>query len=242
MTIGILRNRTFDEISVGDRESLERTLTAQDIQLYAVLSGDESVLPLDPSIASSSRFHSVLSHGMWAGALFSGLVGTRLPGPGSTYLGQTLRFAAPVRVGDTLKISIEVVARDAATRRVRLQCRAMNQMGETVVDGEAEVVAPDERIEYSRAALPEVRLSAGSGGLQRLLDHVAAFDPIRVAVVHPCDALSLSAALDARDAGLIDPVLVAPPARLQAAAREAGVDLAAVRVEPVPHSHAAAAR
>lgn len=237
-----LRNRTFDEIAVGDREMLERTLTAQDIQLYAVLSGDESVLPLDPSIAASSRFHSVLSHGMWAGALFSGLVGTRLPGPGSTYLGQTLRFAAPVRVGDTLTIRIEVVARDAATRRVRLHCRALNQAGETVVDGEAEVVAPDERIEYSRAALPEVRLKAEQGGLRRLLDHVSAFDPIRVAVVHPCDALSLSAAIDARDAGLIDPVLIAPRARLEAAAQAAGVDLQGVRTEDVPHSHAAAAR
>jgi len=239
---GLLRNRIFDEIAIGDRESLERTLTAQDIQLYAVLSGDESALPLDPAVAASTRFHSVLSHGMWAGALFSGLVGTRLPGPGSTYVAQSLRFLAPVRVGDTLTISVEVVARDAATRRLRLLCRAIGPQAETVVDGEAEVTAPDERIEYSRAALPEVRLSVGRGGLQRLLDHVAPFGAIRVAVVHPCDTLSLSAALDARDAGLIDPVLVAPLARLEAAAATAGVSLEGVRIEDVAHSHAAAAR
>jgi len=179
---------------------------------------------------------------MWAGALFSGLVGTRLPGPGSTYVAQSLRFLAPVRVGDTLTISVEVVARDAATRRLRLLCRAIGPQAETVVDGEAEVTAPDERIEYSRAALPEVRLSVGRGGLQRLLDHVAPFGAIRVAVVHPCDTLSLSAALDARDAGLIDPVLVAPLARLEAAAATAGVSLEGVRIEDVAHSHAAAAR
>ena len=159
-----LRNRTFDEIAVGDRESLERTLTAQDIQLYAVLSGDESPLPLDPAIAASSRLHSVISHGMWAGALISGLVGTRLPGPGSRYLAQSLRFLAPVRVGDTLTITIEVRARDAATRCVRLACRAVNQRGEDVVDGEAEVVAPDERVELARTALPEVRLSTAACG------------------------------------------------------------------------------
>ncbi len=239
---GLLRNRTFDEIAVGDRESLERTLTAQDIQLYAVLSGDESALPLDPSIAASTRLHSVLSHGMWAGALFSGLVGTRLPGPGSTYLAQSLRFLAPVRVGDTLTITIEVVSRDEATRRVRLACRAVNQHREDVVDGEAEVVAPDERVELARTALPEVRLSVGNGGLRRLLDHVAEWAPIRVAVVHPCDSLSLGGAIDARDAGLIEPVLVAPRARLEAVAREAGIDLSGVEVIDVPHSHAAAER
>ncbi|MCO5101817.1 MAG: bifunctional enoyl-CoA hydratase/phosphate acetyltransferase [Burkholderiaceae bacterium] len=242
MNFGTLRNRTFDEIAVGDRESVERMLTAQDIQLYAVLSGDESALPVDPAIAASTRLHSVISHGMWAGALFSGLVGTRLPGPGSRYVAQSLRFLAPIQVGDTLAIAIEVTARDEATRHLRLACRAVNQRGEKVVDGEAEVVAPDERVELARTALPEVRLSVGDGGLQRLLDHVAEWEPIRVAVVHPCDTLSLGGAIDARDAGLIEPVLVAPRARLDAAAREAGIDLSGIEVIDVPHSHAAAER
>lgn len=242
MTLGLLRNRTFDEIAIGDAESLERTLTAQDIRLYAVLSGDESPQPTDAEIASSPHRHSVISQGMWAGALISGLVGTRLPGPGSTYLAQSLRFRAPIDVGDTLTITVTVTGRDEDTRRVRLACRAINQSGVLVVDGDAEVVAPTERIEYPRAALPEVRLSVGRGGLQRLLEHVAAFEAIRVAVVHPCDALSLSAALEARDAGLIDPVLVGPRARLEAAARDAGVSLSGVPCEDVPHSHAAAAR
>ena len=82
----------------------------------------------------------------------------------------------------------------------------------------------------------------GNDGLGRLLDHVAGLAPVRSAMVHPCDALSLSAVLDVRDAGLVEPVLVAPRARLEAAASEAGLDIAGIAVEDVPHSHAAAMR
>ena len=82
----------------------------------------------------------------------------------------------------------------------------------------------------------------GNDGLARLLDHVAGLAPVRAAIVHPCDALSLAAALDVRDAGLVEPVLVAPRARLDAAAEEAGLDMSGIPVEDVPHSHAAAMR
>ncbi|WP_449283928.1 bifunctional enoyl-CoA hydratase/phosphate acetyltransferase [Luteimonas yanweni] len=82
----------------------------------------------------------------------------------------------------------------------------------------------------------------GNDGLARLLDHVAKLAPVRAAIVHPCDALSLAAVLDVRDAGLVEPVLVAPRARLGAAAEEAGIDISGLPVEDVPHSHAAALR
>ncbi|MDR6990313.1 phosphotransacetylase [Luteimonas sp. 3794] len=84
--------------------------------------------------------------------------------------------------------------------------------------------------------------AAGNDGLGRLLAHVAGLSPVRVAVVHPCDTASLSAALDARDAGLIVPVLVAPRERLEAVAADAGLDLTGIAIEHVAHSHAAAAR
>ena len=239
----ILRNRTFDELAVGECACIERTLAQEDVQLFAVLSGDLNPQHIDPAFAASTRFHGVIAHGMWGGALISAVLGTRLPGPGTIYLGQTLRFLAPVKLGDRLTIRVEVKAKDAATRRVTLACACINQSGRTVIEGEAEVIAPDERIERARTALPEIRLDvAGKDGLQRLLAHVAPLEPIHVAVVHPCDALSLSGALDARDVGLIVPVLVGPRARIDAAAAEAGLDLAGVAVEDVPHSHAAAAR
>jgi phosphotransacetylase/acyl dehydratase len=239
----ILRNRTFDELSVGDSARIERTLTAQDIQLFAILSGDTNPQHLDPGFAAATRFHGVIAHGMWGGALISAVLGTRLPGPGTIYVGQTLRFLAPVRLGDRLSIRVEVKAKDAATRRVTLACACRNQAGDVAIEGEAEVIAPDERIEYPRTTLPEIRLETnGNDGLQRLLAHVAPLSPVRVAVVHPCDEPSLRAALDARDAGLIVPVLIAPRARLDAVSAEHGLDLAGIDIVDVPHSHAAAAR
>lgn len=237
-----VRNRIFDEIEIGDSASIERTLTAQDIQLFAVLSGDVNPQHLDADYAASTRFHGVIAHGMLGGALISAVLGTRLPGPGTIYLSQTLHFLAPVRIGDTLTIRVTVSARDEAKKRLRLACACINQAGQAVIEGEAEVIAPTERIVRPRTTLPEVRLSMGGEGLQRLLDHVCPLGAIRVAVVHPCDVLSLSAALDARAAGLIEPVLVAPRAKLLAVAHEAGVNLEGLAIEDVPHSHAAAAR
>lgn len=238
----VLRNRVFDEIAIGDSASVERTLTVEDIQLFALQSGDLNPQHIDPHFAASTRFQGVIAHGMWGGALISGVLGTRLPGPGSVYRSQTLRFLGPIRLGDTLRISVTVSALDPKHQCVTLQCRCINQADELVIEGEAEIIAPTEHIELERAALPEVRLETGAVGIRRLLDHVRPLGPIRVAVVHPCDALSLSAALAARRAGLIEPILVAPRAKLQAIAIDAELDLADVAIEDVPHSHAAAER
>ena len=238
----VLRNRTFDEIAIGDSASIERTLTSQDIQLFAVLSGDVNPQHLDAEFAASTRFHDVIAHGMLGGALISAVLGTRLPGPGTIYQGQTLKFLAPVRVSDRLRITVTVSARDETKKRLTLACSCVNQDGATVISGEAQVVAPTERVERARTTLPEVRLRVGQDDVQRLLDHARPLGTLRTAVVHPCDALSLGGALDAHAAGLIDPVLVAPRARLLAVAEQAGLDLTGIAIEHVPHSHAAAAR
>jgi phosphate acetyltransferase/phosphate butyryltransferase len=238
----LVRNRVFDEIAVGDSAAIERTLTAQDIQLFAVLSGDANPQHLDPEFAAASRFHGVIAHGMLGGALISAVLGTRLPGPGTVYLSQTLKFLAPVRIGDRLSIRVSVSTRDPARKRLTLNCACVNQEGVTVIAGEAEVIAPTERIARPRTTLPEVRLSLANDGPQRLLDHVRPLGAIKMAVVHPCDATSLQAALDAHRLGQITPVLVAPRARLEALAAEAGLDLTGIAIEDVAHSHAAAAR
>ena len=239
----VLRNHTFDELAIGDSACVERTLTRQEVQLLAALSDDIAPQDADAAVAAPGRLQGVISHGFWGGALIWGVLGTRLPGPGTVYRSQTLRFLAPVNVGDTLSIRVAVTAKDPATQRVVLACACSNQSGEVVIEGEADVVAPPERIERARTALPEIRLdTAGHDGLQRLLAHVAPLQAIRVAVVHSCDEPSLRAALDARDAGLIVPVLVAPRAKLASVAADAGLDLSGLAIEDVPHSHAAAVR
>src|SRR4030095_15945807 len=144
--LDVIRNRTFDEIAVGDHASIERTLTASDIQLFAAMSGDINPTHVDPEFADSARFHGVVAHGMWGAALISAVLGTRLPGPGTTYASQTLTFHAPIRVGDTLTIAVAVVARAEAAHRIGLDCSCKNQDGRTVISGQATVVAPTERI------------------------------------------------------------------------------------------------
>jgi phosphate acetyltransferase/phosphate butyryltransferase len=231
----VLRNRTFDEIVVGDRASIQRTLTAADLQLFAAMSGDVS--------ADVGPAQSVIAHGMWGAALISAVLGTRLPGPGTSYAGQTLTFHTPVRVGDTLTVTVRVVFREEETRRVVLDCQCTNQDGETVISGEANVIAPAEHIERPRGTLPQVRISLQHGDdLVRLLQYVRPLGRIRMGVVYPCDPVSLSAALDARAAGLIEPVLIGPRARLLALAEQSGAKLGDVAIDDMPNAQAAAAR
>ena len=117
----MLRNRTFDEIAVGDRATIEHTLSAADIQLYAAITGDINPQHTDAEFAASTPYQSVIAHGMWGASLISTLIGTCLPGPGTVYRAQTLEFRAPVRVGDTLSVTVTITARDETTHGVPVE-------------------------------------------------------------------------------------------------------------------------
>lgn len=236
----LLENRTFDEIAIGDAEAVERRLTVEDIRLLAALTGHGGADGAPDKAAE--HLAGRVAHGMWGSGLVAAVLGTRLPGPGATHLRQDLCFHAPLRAGDTITTRVEVIERDPQSRRLRFACRCTNQDGDVVVEGHADLVAPPQKLSWKRTTLPQVRLTFRNGGTTRLLDLVRGHEPVRAAAVHPCDALSLSSVIDARDAGLIVPVLVAPVARLRAVAAEAGLDLGGIAVEDVPHSHAAAER
>src|SRR5437763_15204269 len=92
MAAAFIESRTYDEIQAGDTATLTRTLRPEDIQLFAVMSGDVNPAHVDPEYAHSSMFHEVIAHGMWGGALISTVLGPEFPGPGPTYTGQPLRF------------------------------------------------------------------------------------------------------------------------------------------------------
>jgi acyl dehydratase len=152
-----IENRTFDEIEVGESVALERTLTWQDIELFAVMSGDVNPAHVDEEYARHDMFHGIVAHGMWGASLISALLGTRLPGPGTIYLEQTLRFRHPVTIGDTITVSVTVASKEQH-HRVVLDCRCVNEEGETVIDGTARVLAPTEKIRRPRFELPDVSL------------------------------------------------------------------------------------
>ncbi|HYY31588.1 MAG TPA: bifunctional enoyl-CoA hydratase/phosphate acetyltransferase [Chthoniobacterales bacterium] len=237
-----IENRTFDELKIGDSASLVHTLTYKDIQVFAAMSGDVNPAHVDPAFAKDDMFHRVIAHGMWGGALISTVLGTELPGPGAIYLGQSLQFRRPVGLGDTITVAVRVAEKNTEKHRVRLDCEAKNQKGETVITGTAEVIAPTEKISRPRVVLPEVELRE-RGRLYRLvIEQIRALQPIRTAVVHPVDSVSLIAAIEAAREGLIVPVLVGPEHKIRAAAEMAKLDLASYEVVPTEHSAAAADR
>jgi len=237
-----IENRTFDELKVGDTASLVHTLTREDVELFAVMSGDVNPAHVDETYAKSDMFHHVVAHGMWSGALISTVLGTQLPGPGTIYLGQTLRFTHPVGLGDTVTVTVKVAEKKEKGHRLVLDCLATNQRGETVITGTAEVIAPVEKVSRPRAVLPDVRLFEKGRQYQRLIEMAHGLDPIRTAVVHPVDALSLVGAIEAAREKLIVPVLVGPDAKIRAAAQQAGIDLSPYELVATEHSTAAAAQ
>ncbi len=235
-----IENRTFAELQVGDSASLVRTLTQSDIELFAVMSGDVNPAHVDEEFARSDMFHHVIAHGMWGGALISTVLGTELPGPGAIYLGQSLRFRRPVAVGDTITVTVRVSDKFGEKNRVLLDCAAVNQNGEAVITGTAEVIAPTEKISRERVGLPEVRLLRRGEQYRQFIDKTKGLAPIRTAIVHPVDGVSLLAAIEAARAGMIVPVLIGPGPRIRAAAQQVKLDISEYETIHTPHSHAAA--
>ena len=235
-----LENKTYDEIALGDTATLTRVLRAQDIALFAVMSGDENPSHLDAEFAKASPAHEVVGHGMWGGALISALLGTELPGPGTVYLRQDLQFGHPVGLGDEVTVQVRVVEKRAGGIVV-LDCLCLTDIDKVAITGQAEVIAPSVKVRRPRMLLPMVHLHAKGAVHRQFIARAAALGPLRTAVVHPCDDLSLQGAFAARDAGLIVPVLVGPMAKITAAAVGQGLSLDGIEVVDTAHSHAAAA-
>lgn len=150
-----IENRVFDEINIGDRAQTTRTLTQRDIELFALVSGDMNPMHLDEAFAQNTMFHQIIAPGMWSGALISAVIGTQLPGPGTIYLNQSLRFRRPIFLRDTVTVALAVTAKNGEKRRVTLDCTATNQHGEVVTLGVAEVIAPHEKFRAPESKRPE---------------------------------------------------------------------------------------
>jgi phosphotransacetylase/acyl dehydratase len=234
-----IENRTFDELTIGETASLSHTVVQRDIDLFAVATGDVNPAHVDPAYAETDMFHHIIIHGMWGAGLISAVLGTKLPGPGTIYLGQELRFRRPVSIGDTVTATLTVREKNPAKADVTLDCVCTNQHGEPVITGTAYTRAPTVKVRRPRIVLPAVRLGRHDG-MRALLVRAAGGAAVPTAVVHPVDAMSLLGALDAATAGLIVPILIGPAAGIHAAAKAAGADIAAFRLIDAPDGGAAA--
>ncbi len=235
-----IENRTFDEIKVGDSASLMRTLSQEDIELFAVMSGDVNPAHLDEEYAKNEMFQKVIGHGMWGGSLISTVLGTKMPGPGTVYLGQTLKFKRPVGIGDTITVTVTALEMDAEKKRIVFDCVCANQEGKPVIEGQATVLAPTEKVRRPRPELPDVFLHDRGARLRAVVDLAKRNKPVRTAVVHAVHPELLKDAVRAADNGLIDPILIGNESRVHAAAEEAEIDIDQFEFMDVEHSHAAA--
>jgi 3-hydroxybutyryl-CoA dehydratase len=138
---GMTSGYFFEDLHVGQTATLSKTITEADILMYVAVSLDTNPIHLDEETARQSRFGGRIAHGMLSAGLISALLGTRLPGPGTIYLSQSLAFRAPVRIGDTVKATVEITDLNPLKKRATIRTTCMVKE-ETVINGEAVVLVP----------------------------------------------------------------------------------------------------
>ncbi len=153
-----LSDYTYDEISIGQTASYSKAIGEQDIQLFAIVSGDNNPVHLDAEFAAGTAFKERIAHGMLSGAVISAAIALELPGPGTIYLGQTMRFRRPVNIGDVITVELEVTAKRDDKQFVTIDTRVVNQDGEAVVTGSADVIAPPAKLVLDPPQLPKITL------------------------------------------------------------------------------------
>jgi phosphate acetyltransferase len=236
-----IENKTFDEIKIGDTASIKRMVQQKDIELFSIMCGDVNPAHLDPKYAKGDMFHKIIAQGMWGASFFSTVLGTELPGPGTIYLDQTLKFEYPVFIGDTISISVTVTSKKAGKHNiVELDCKCINQDGKVVISGLATVIAPDKKIKLESSVLPTATLKEPVRAWYQKLASKTTLAPLKTAIVHPVDALSLQGAIASAQAGLIIPILVGPEDKIRAAAKENNLDISSYKLISTLHSQEAA--
>ena len=134
--------KTIEELQVGDTAKFSKTVSESDVYLFAGVTGDLNPAHVNEDYAKNTFFETRIAHGMLSAGFISAVIGTMLPGPGTVYMRQEVRFLAPVRFGDTVTAVVEVAEIIADKKRVRLKTYCVNQENTTVVDGEALVSPP----------------------------------------------------------------------------------------------------
>ena len=133
---------TIDHLTVGQSASFSKTISEHDIYEFAGITGDLNPAHINEEYARNTHFRGRIAHGILSAGLISAAIAMQLPGPGSIYLGQTLKFTAPVRIGDTITATVTITELNTGKNRVKLHTVCTNQEGAVVIDGEASVMPP----------------------------------------------------------------------------------------------------
>jgi phosphotransacetylase/acyl dehydratase len=222
----MIENKTFDELRVGDTDYIEKTLTDEDIKLFATVSGDMNPVHLDEEYARNSMFKERIAHGMWSAGLISAAL-SKLPGPGTIYLNQSLSFRRPVKIGDTIRVELTVSKLEPEKKRVILDCKCVNQNQETVTIGEAEVIAPTEKITREAMKLPQVELIDSAARLLSFIDKARKYNDIqfKIAIVYPINEEPIEGCILTAEQGVMTPVFIGPKKIMAETAKKLGKDI-----------------
>jgi 3-hydroxybutyryl-CoA dehydratase len=137
-----IKGKSIEELKVGDSAQISKTITEKDINDFARVSGDFNPVHLDQAYAEKTPFEGRIAHGLLSVGLLSALLGNILPGHGTIYLSQEVKFLAPVRIGDTIRAVVEVLELIYEKNRVKFRTTCTNQDGKLVLDGIAWVMPP----------------------------------------------------------------------------------------------------
>lgn len=136
--------KTINQIKIGDEAFQTKVITDQDLKMFGEVTNDLNPVHFDEDYASKTMFKKRIAHGMLVGSLFSKVFGMQLPGEGSIYISQSLKFRRPVYLGDEIKAVVTVKELNIEKNRVYFDCVAYNQAGDKVIVGEAEMMPPKE--------------------------------------------------------------------------------------------------
>lgn len=234
-----LENRTYDELAVGDRAEQRRLVTTDDLVGFAAVSGNFNMMHLPAEFSQAPAGAQQVAPGMFVASLVSAVLGNKLPGPGTLYQAQSLRFHARAHAGEELLTVVSVTAKhdDGSVTFDTMVQRPSD--GALILSGEARVSAPQEKFQRDDVRLPGLVVQRHRH-FEALLERTRPLPPIPTAVVVPEEANSLGGAVLAAQETIIIPLLIGRPAAIAAAAREINADLSGFEIiEASTHDQAA---
>lgn len=236
-----IQNKLFEEINIGDIVEEEKKVSQDDVSLFAVLSKDLNPTHIDLDYAKDVNLQNTTVHSMLSGALFSSILGTKLPGPGTVYLSQELSFHQSLFTDERIKVSVTVRDKIDEGKIINFYCKVFSLDREILIlDGHATVQAPSKKIKYHMENNFNVVVVDKHAKHQELIEKALQYEKSVMAVVYPCDEPSLGGAIGAAEEGLVSPILVGPKSKILEIAQKMGKDLTDYNIIDEQEPHVAA--
>lgn len=226
-----MHNVPFDQLEIGMQAERTRILRAEDLYVYANSSGNVNPMHLPKEDGDGDGQPESVAPGMWVASLISAVLGCKLPGPGTLYHSQSLRFVGRAHAGDELTCIVRITGKGEG-RLVKFDTRVVDAAGNAILEGEAEVIAPEHPLSFDAEDVPGLTVQRHVH-FDRLLGLAEPLAALPTAVVAPESPDALAGAILGAEHTLIDPVLIGHAGRIAEAADEAGIDLTPYRVVDV---------